>query len=44
MKDNWDKFSFNIIEEVPLNENLSEREKFYIEMFESNVYGYNMRI
>lgn len=44
LRGNWDKFSFTIIEEVPLEEKLLDREKFYIEMFESNIYGYNMKV
>lgn len=44
LRGNWDKFAFSIIEEVPLTENLLDREKFYIEMFESNIYGYNMKV
>ena len=41
---NWDKFMFSIIEEVGENQKLSDREKFYIETFQSNQYGYNMKV
>lgn len=41
---NWNNFSFSIIEEVDPDQKLSDREKFYIEMFESHVYGYNMKV
>lgn len=35
-------FTFEILEEVP-KENLTEREKYYINFYESNKYGLNMR-
>ena len=38
---NWDKFYFDIIESDI--KNLTEREKYYIRMFESDIYGYNMK-
>ena len=41
---NWDKFMFSIIEEVGKDQKLSDREKFYIETFQSNQYGYNMKV
>ena len=41
---NWDKFMFSIIEEVGKDQKLSDREKFYIEAFQSNQYGYNMKV
>ena len=41
---NWDKFMFSIIEEVGEDQKLSDREKFYIETFQSNQYGYNMKV
>lgn len=37
----WDKFYFDIIESDI--KNLGEREKYYIRMFESDIYGYNMK-
>lgn len=40
---NWDKFDFTILEVVPLNENLSEREKYYINFYKTNIYGYNIK-
>lgn len=40
---NWQNFSFSIIEEVPNEVNLNEREKFYIDFYKSNVYGYNIK-
>lgn len=39
---NWDKFTFSIIEVVE-NANLSEREKYYIQFFETDKYGYNLK-
>lgn len=39
----WDEFVFSIIEKVPLEENLSNREKFYIDFYQSNIYGYNLK-
>lgn len=39
----WDEFVFAIIEKVPLEENLSMREKFYIDFYQSNIYGYNLK-
>lgn len=39
----WDEFVFAIIEKVPLEESLSEREKFYIDFYQSNIYGYNLK-
>lgn len=39
----WDDFAFSIIEKVPLEQSLSEREKFYIDFYKSNIYGYNLK-
>ena len=39
---NWDKFTFSVIEVVE-NANLSEREKYYINFFETDKYGYNIK-
>ena len=39
----WDEFVFAVIEKVPLEENLSMREKFYIDFYQSNIYGYNLK-
>jgi len=39
----WDEFIFYILEEVPQTKNLSEQEKYYIEFYESNKYGYNIK-
>ena len=39
----WDEFVFAIIEKVPPEENLSMREKFYIDFYQSNIYGYNLK-
>lgn len=36
-------FTFEIIEEVP-KENLTEREKWYINFYESDKYGLNQKI
>lgn len=40
---NWDSFSFTIIEKVASESSLSEREKFYIDFYQSNIYGYNLK-
>lgn len=39
----WDEFVFTVVEKVPLEENLSMREKFYIDFYQSNIYGYNLK-
>lgn len=39
----WDEFVFAIVEKVPLEEDLSTREKFYIDFYQSNIYGYNLK-
>lgn len=39
----WDEFVFAVVEKVPLEENLSIREKFYIDFYQSNIYGYNLK-
>lgn len=39
----WDDFIFNVIEVVNENQNLGERETYYIKLFESNIYGYNIK-
>ena len=41
MYDAWNDFSFTILESGLTTEQMKEREKFYIEFYESNVYGYN---
>lgn len=38
----WDEFSFEILEKVSDESLLSSREKFYINFYQSNIYGYNM--
>lgn len=38
----WDDFTFEILEKVDDETKLSTREKFYINFYESNIYGYNM--
>ena len=39
---NWDNFTFSIIEEVK-DDKLSEREKYYINFFETDKYGFNVK-
>lgn len=39
----WDNFAFTILEEVPKDQNLGEREKYYIKFYQSNVVGYNIK-
>lgn len=38
----WDEFTFEILEEVEDESKLSQREKYYINFYQSNIYGYNM--
>lgn len=38
----WDEFTFEILEKVSDDSLLSQREKYYINFYESNIYGYNM--
>ena len=38
----WDEFTFEILEEVSDESKLSQREKYYINFYQSNIYGYNM--
>ena len=38
----WDEFSFEELERVSDESLLSSREKFYINFYQSNIYGYNM--
>lgn len=38
----WDEFSFEVLEKVEDDSLLSERERFYINFYQSNIYGYNM--
>ena len=40
---NWDKFSFTVLEEVPSDANLGERERYYIKFYESDIFGYNIK-
>ena len=40
---NWDKFSFTVLEEIPSDVNLGEREKYYIKFYESDIFGYNIK-
>lgn len=39
---NWNDFTFTVLEQVD-KDKLSEREKFYIDLYQSNVYGYNLK-
>ena len=38
----WDEFTFFVLEEVK-NGSLAEREKFYINMYQTNIYGFNLK-
>ena len=40
--EHWDEFTFSIMEEVVDNK-LSEREKYYINFFETDKFGYNQK-
>jgi len=42
IKDGVWNFTFEVLEKCP-KEQLSSREKFYIELFQTNSYGYNMK-
>lgn len=39
----WDEFTFSIIEIVDENSNLSEKEKYWINFYETDKYGYNIK-
>lgn len=39
----WDDFTFSILEEVPENIKLGEREKYWINFFETDKFGYNIK-
>lgn len=39
----WDKFSFSILENVKSEDKLSERERYYIDFYKSNICGYNIK-
>lgn len=39
----WGDFSFAVLEEVAPTLDLSAREKYWIDFFQSNVYGYNIK-
>lgn len=39
---NWDNFTFSIIT-ITEKEKISSEEKYYIKLFESDIYGYNMK-
>ena len=38
----WDEFLFEVVEVVKNEETLSQREKYYINFYQSNICGYNM--
>ena len=38
----WHEFTFEVLEEVADEAQLSAREKFYINFYQSNIYGYNI--
>ena len=38
----WDEFTFEVLEKVQNESLLSSREKYYINFYQSNIYGYNM--
>ena len=40
--EHWDEFSFEVLEKVDDDTLLSSREKFYINFYQSNIYGYNL--
>lgn len=39
----WDEFSFSVLETVNSEDKLSERERYYINFYESNICGYNIK-
>jgi hypothetical protein len=39
----WDEFTFSIIEIIDKNSSLSDKEKWYVNFYQSNIYGYNMK-
>lgn len=40
---NWSKFTFEVLEKVNSSENLGEHEKYWINFYQSTVYGYNVK-
>ena len=40
----WDEFYFSILEVVDNESNLSEREKYYINFYETDKIGYNVKV
>lgn len=40
----WDEFVFYILEEVKDDNKLNEREKYYINFYEADKYGYNQKV
>jgi hypothetical protein len=43
MKQGVENFTFEVIEECPSSE-LNKQEKYWIEFYQSNIYGYNMSV
>lgn len=41
--EHWNDFTFQVIEIVDSNSNLSEHEKYWIDFYKSTIYGYNMK-
>lgn len=39
----WDEFTFDVLERVPNDADLNAREKYYIDFYKSNIYGYNIK-
>lgn len=39
----WDDFSFSVLYQCKPTENLAEKEKYFINFFESDKYGFNMK-
>lgn len=40
---NWDNFAFTILEEVSDDQKLNDRERYYINFYQSDIYGYNIK-
>lgn len=40
---NWNSFTFDVLEVVENDSKLREREKFYIDFFDTSVFGYNVK-
>ena len=40
---NWSRFTFEVLEKVSQDDSLGEHEKYWINFYQSTVYGYNVK-